>query len=89
MEALPVQDQRAHLLGQARCLADKMDQQAKLAQETTRKRDQLREELVTVYVREATEGAIASAKDTCGYLIRRARRACTGTKAQEGDREAQ
>eukprot|EP00971_Amphidinium_carterae_P141439 2802616-Amphidinium_carterae.1 len=26
-EALPVKDQRAHLLGQARSLADKMDQQ--------------------------------------------------------------
>eukprot|EP00971_Amphidinium_carterae_P043134 848435-Amphidinium_carterae.1 len=50
-EALLVQDQRAHLLGQARSTADKMDQQAKLAQEATRKRDELREELVTVYVR--------------------------------------
>eukprot|EP00971_Amphidinium_carterae_P146186 2897782-Amphidinium_carterae.1 len=50
-ETLPVHNQCAHLLGQTKSLADKMDQQAKLAQETTRKRDQLREELVTVYVR--------------------------------------
>eukprot|EP00971_Amphidinium_carterae_P030934 608824-Amphidinium_carterae.1 len=50
-ESLRVQDQRAYLLGQARSLADKMDKQAKLAQEATRKRNQLGEELVTAYVR--------------------------------------
>eukprot|EP00971_Amphidinium_carterae_P348871 6490715-Amphidinium_carterae.2 len=49
-EALPVQDQREHLLAQARSLADKMDQQVKIAQEANNKREQLREELVTVYV---------------------------------------
>eukprot|EP00971_Amphidinium_carterae_P309709 6154667-Amphidinium_carterae.6 len=37
--------------GQARSLADKMDQHAKIAQEATRKLDQLREEVVSVYVR--------------------------------------
>eukprot|EP00971_Amphidinium_carterae_P030077 591321-Amphidinium_carterae.2 len=50
-----------------------MDQQTKIAQEASRKRDQLREELVTVYVRligKATYGSLASAKDTCCHLIR-------------------
>eukprot|EP00971_Amphidinium_carterae_P200344 3975817-Amphidinium_carterae.1 len=51
-ETLPleVHSRRAHLLAQARSLADKMDQQAKVAQEATQKREQLREELVTVYL---------------------------------------
>eukprot|EP00971_Amphidinium_carterae_P217971 4326965-Amphidinium_carterae.1 len=49
-ETLPIQDRRAHLLAQARTLADKMDQQAKMAQEATTKREQFKEELVTVYL---------------------------------------
>eukprot|EP00971_Amphidinium_carterae_P001421 28504-Amphidinium_carterae.1 len=49
-ESLLVQDRRAHLLAQARSLADKMDQQAKIAQEANNKWEQFREELVMVYL---------------------------------------
>eukprot|EP00971_Amphidinium_carterae_P200044 3970282-Amphidinium_carterae.1 len=39
-ETLPVKDQRAHLLGQARTLADKMDQQNKILQEASQTESQ-------------------------------------------------
>eukprot|EP00971_Amphidinium_carterae_P335306 6471097-Amphidinium_carterae.1 len=44
--ALPVKDQRAKLLAQAKAIANKMDQKAKLTQEAMESRDSLREELV-------------------------------------------
>eukprot|EP00971_Amphidinium_carterae_P248009 4924452-Amphidinium_carterae.1 len=49
-ENLPPSKRRAHLLAQAKSLADKMDVQAKVAQEATQKREQFREELVSVYL---------------------------------------
>eukprot|EP00971_Amphidinium_carterae_P284711 5652680-Amphidinium_carterae.1 len=50
-DALPVSDRRAHLCAQARTLATKMDQQTKIAQEAMTLREQLKEELITVYLR--------------------------------------
>eukprot|EP00971_Amphidinium_carterae_P048797 961711-Amphidinium_carterae.1 len=99
-EALPVQDQRTHLLRQARNLADKMDQQAKIAQEANRKRDQFREELVTVFgeapkrdlpvpetpAATSSNGPGAPAQNPEALL---ATLAFTKSMAQDGNQEAQ
>eukprot|EP00971_Amphidinium_carterae_P294113 5839667-Amphidinium_carterae.1 len=79
-ETLPLHSRRASLLAQARSLADKMDQQAKLAQAATVKREELREEPVTVYL--ALEKLPAEP-----FLF--ALMAYTRQRAQEGDQEAQ
>eukprot|EP00971_Amphidinium_carterae_P114521 2269126-Amphidinium_carterae.1 len=50
MNALPVKDQRAKLLAQAKAIATKMDQKTKLIQEAVNSREALREELAEVYV---------------------------------------